>query len=250
PAVVPPLVAWSLERSGIGASQIAQTQRALAPLLEQFPQLRAAPHMRAQRLEEQVDLALEVSAELEDSTALRMTDLALRVGGFPALDELAADPLPAEELAVEEVATDLRDHAAEIDGHLVEGVAALLALMPREIDADEVLTACRRLLVRIAQLDDTVLRRKASPRNTAAALVSLIARGNDIMGYSPAPLHGKHFKQAFGLRSDPAQRARTLAEAAALPRRWTGIALADPGLLIGAARAEIRRARDGAQPSA
>ena len=250
PAVVPPLVAWSLERSGIGASQIAQTQRALAPLLEQFPQLRAAPHMRAQRLEEQVDLALEVSAELEDSTPLRMADLALRVGGFPALDELDADPLPAEELAVEEVATDLRDLAAEIDGHLVEGVAALLALTPREIDADEVLTACRRLLVRIAQLDDTVLRRKASPRNTAAALVSLIARGNDIMGYSPAPLHGKHLKQAFGLRSDPAQRARTLAEAAALPHRWTGIALADPGLLIGAARAEILRARDEAQPSA
>ena len=250
PAVVPPLVAWSLERSGIGASQIAQTQRALAPLLEQFPQLRAASHMRAQRLEEQVDLALEVSAELEDSTPLRMADLALRVGGFPALDELDADPLPAEELAVEEVATDLRDLAAEIDGHLVEGVAALLALTPREIDADEVLTACRRLLVRIAQLDDTVLRRKASPRNTAAALVSLIARGNDIMGYSPAPLHGKHLKQAFGLRSDPAQRARTLAEAAALPHRWTGIALADPGLLIGAARAEILRARDEAQPSA
>src|SRR5699024_10562466 len=240
PAVVPPLVAWSLERSGIGASQITQTQRALAPLLEQFPQLRAAPHMRAQRLEEQVDLALEVSAELEDSTPLRMADLALRVGGFPALDELDADPLPAEELAVEEVATDLRDLAAEIDGHLVEGVAALLALRPREIDADAVLTAWRRL----------VLRRKASPRNTAAALLSLIARGNDIMGYSPAPLHGKHLKQAFGLRSDPAQRARTLAEAAALPHRWTGIALADPGLLIGAARAEVLRARDEAQPSA
>ena len=247
PAVVPPLVAWSLERSGIGASQIAQTQRALAPLLEQFPQLRAAPHMRAQRLEEQVDLALEVSAELEDSTPLRMADLALRVGGFPALDELDADPLPAEELAVEEVATDLRDLAAEIDGHLVEGVAALLALTPREIDAEEVLTACRRLLVRIAQLDDAVLRRKAIPRNTAAALVSLIARGNDIMGHGPAPLRGKDLKQAFGLRSDPAQRARTLAEAAALPHRYTGVALADPGLLIGAARAQILRAQDEAQ---
>ena len=247
PAVVPPLVAWSLERSGIGASQIAQTQRALAPLLEQFPQLRAAPHMRAQRLEEQVDLALEVSAELEDSTPLRMADLALRVGGFPALDELDADPLPAEELAVEEVATDLRDLAAEIDGHLVEGVAALLALTPREIDAEEVLTACRRLLVRIAQLDDAVLRRKANPRNTAAALVSLIARGNDIMGHGPAPLRGKDLKQAFGLRSDPAQRARTLAEAAALPHRYTGVALADPGLLIGAARARILRAQDEAQ---
>ena len=126
-------------------------------------------------------------------------------------------------------------------------MAALLALTPREIDADEVLTACRRLLVRIAQLDDAVLRRKAIPRNTAAALVSLIARGNDIMGHGPASLHGKDLKQAFGLRSDPAQRARTLAEAAALPHRYTGVALADPGLLIGAARARILRAQDEAQ---
>lgn len=246
PAVVPPLVAWSLERDGAGASQIAQTQRTLAPLLAQFPQLRADPRTRALRLEEQVDLALEVSADLEDSTSLRMADLALRVGGYTELDELDAEPLPAEELAVETIAEDLRDLAAEIDGHLVEGVAALLALTPREIDAEEVLTACRRLLVRIAQLDDAVLRRKASPRNTAAALVSLIARGNDIMGHAPAPLRGKDLKQAFGLRSDPAQRARTLAEAAALPYRYTGVALADPGLLIGAARARILRARDEA----
>ena len=247
PAVVPPLVAWSLEREGAGASQIAQTQRTLAPLLAQFPQLRADPRTRALRLEEQVDLALEISADLEDSTPLRMADLALRVGGYTELDELDAEPLPAEELAVEAIAEGLRDLAREIDGHLVEGVAALLALTPREIDAEEVLTACRRLLVRIAQLDDAVLRRKANPRNTAAALVSLIARGNDIMGHAPAPLRGKDLKQAFGLRSDPAQRARTLAEAAALPHRYTGIALADPGLLIGAARAQILRAQDEAQ---
>ena len=247
PAVVPPLVAWSLERDGAGASQIAQTQRTLAPLLAQFPQLRADPRTRALRLEEQVDLALEISADLEDSTPLRMADLALRVGGYTELDELDAEPLPAEELAVETIAEDLRELAREIDGHLVEGVAALLALTPREIDAEEVLTACRRLLVRIAQLDDAVLRRKANPRNTAAALVSLIARGNDIMGHAPAPLRGKDLKQAFGLRSDPAQRARTLAEAAALPHRYTGVALADPGLLIGAARARILRAQDEAQ---
>ena len=247
PAVVPPLVAWSLERDGAGASQIAQTQRTLAPLLAQFPQLRADPRTRALRLEEQVDLTLEIAADLEDSTPLRMADLALRVGGYTELDELDAEPLPAEELAVETIAEDLRELAREIDGHLVEGVAALLALTPREIDAEEVLTACRRLLVRIAQLDDAVLRRKAIPRNTAAALVSLIARGNDIMGHAPAPLRGKDLKQAFGLRSDPAQRARTLAEAAALPHRYTGIALADPGLLIGAARAQILRAQDEAQ---
>ena len=60
------------------------------------------------------------------------------------------------------------------------------------------------------------------------------------MGYY-APLHGKDLKQAFGLRADPAQRARALAEAAALPHRFSGIALADPGLLIGDARAQLLR---------
>ncbi|MGO1686561.1 MAG: hypothetical protein ACTHYR_16450, partial [Brachybacterium sp.] len=108
----------------------------------------------------------------------------------------------------------------------------------------ELLTACRRLLVRVAQLDDAVLRRKASTRNTAAAIVSLIARGNDLMGYSPAPLHEKDLRRAFDLRSSPNQRARSLMEAAALPHRYTGIALADPGLLIGTARAELLRVRD------
>ena len=240
PAVVPPLVTWSLERSGTEPSLIARTQSILAPLLDQFPERRADPRVRAQRLEEQVDLALDVGLEGGNPASLRMADLALRVGGFTELDELDDEPLPSEELAVEKIAEDLRDLAAEIDAHLAEGVRALLALTPREIAEDEVLTACRRLLVRIAQLDDTVLRRKASPRITAAAIVSLIARGNDIMGYR-APLHAKELKQAFGLRADPAQRSKVLADAAALPFRFTGIALADPDLLIGATRNEFLR---------
>lgn len=242
PAVVGPLAAWSLERGGAEPSRITQTQRTLAPLLEQFPQLRADPRVKALRLEEQVDFALEIAAEGRDPATLRLADLALRVGGFTELDELDAEPLPAEELALEQIAEDLQDLATEIDAHLVEGVRALLALTSREIPAGEVLTACRRLLVRIAQLDDAVLRRKASPRITAGALVSLVARGNDIMGYH-APLHVKELKRAFDLRSDPAQRSCALAEAAALPHRYTGIALGDPGLLIGAARQEILRAR-------
>ncbi|MGO2360469.1 MAG: hypothetical protein ACTH6N_04995, partial [Brachybacterium tyrofermentans] len=70
---------------------------------------------------------------------------------------------------------ELRGLAAEIDAHLVEGVTALLEQRPGSAESDELLTACRRLLVRVAQLDDAVLRRKASTRNTAAAVVSIIA---------------------------------------------------------------------------
>ncbi|MDN5895274.1 MAG: hypothetical protein L0H93_14775, partial [Nocardioides sp.] len=156
-------------------------------------------------------------------------------------------PLPAEELALEQVAEDLQGLAAEIDAHLVEGVSALLEQQPGSAALDEVLTACRRLLVRIAQLDDAVLRRNASTRNTAAAIVSLIARGNDLMGYSPAPLHEKDLRRAFELRSNPSQRARSLMEAAALPHHYAGVALADPELLLGTARAELLRVRDTLQ---
>lgn len=241
PAVVPPLVAWSLERSGTEPSLIAQTLSTLAPLLEQFPELRADPRVRALRLEEQVDFALDIGIDGGDPDSLRRADLALRVGGFTELDELDDEPLPSEELALEEIPEDLRDLAAEIDAHLADGIPALLALTPREIAADEVLTASRRLLVRIAQIDDAVLRRRASTRITAAAIASLIARGNDIMG-NHAPLHAKELKQAFELRADPTQRAQTLADAAALPHRYTGIALADPGLLISAVRKELLRA--------
>lgn len=98
--------------------------------------------------------------------------------------------------------------------------------------------------MRVAELDDAVLRRKASTRNTAAASVSIIARGNDLMGYSPAPLHEKDLRRAFDPRNAPSQRARGLMGAAALPHRLTGIALADPGLLLGTVRAELLRVRD------
>ncbi|MGO1896227.1 MAG: hypothetical protein ACTH1O_10340 [Brachybacterium sp.] len=240
PAALPALIAWSLERKGEEPHVIAQTLSVITPLLEEFPARRADPRMRARRLEEQVDVALE----LEDPTTLRLADLALRVGGFEVLAELDATPLPTEQLALEQFPEELRGLAAEIDTHLVDGVSALLEHQPGIADTEELLTACRRLLVRVAQLDDAVLRRKASTRNTAAAIVSLIARGNDLMGYSPAPLHEKDLRRAFDLRSSPNQRARSLMEAAALPHRYTGIALADPGLLIGTARAELLRVRD------
>ncbi|MGO3313375.1 MAG: hypothetical protein ACTIMA_06370 [Brachybacterium tyrofermentans] len=240
PSILPPLVAWSLERTGEDPSVIAQTLREITPLLEQFPVRRADPRMRAQRLEEQVDLALE----LGDPSALRLADLALLVGGFDVLAELDTTPLPTERLPLEQFPDNLRDLAAEIDAHLVDGVSALLAGQPAPDQTAELLTACRRLLARIAELDDAVLRRKASTRNTAAAIVSLIARGNELMGYAPAPLHEKDLRRAFDLRSNPSQRARNLAEAAALPHRWSGIALADPGLLLGTARAEILRKQD------
>ena len=123
-------------------------------------------------------------------------------------------------------------------------MTALLEQRPGSAESDELLTACRRLLVRVAQLDDAVLRRKASTRNTAAAVVSIIARGNDLMGYSPAPLHEKDLRRAFDLRSAPSQRARSLKEAAALPHRYTGIALADPGLLLGTMRAKLLQEQD------
>ncbi|GAA1287715.1 MAG: hypothetical protein ACTHV2_07655 [Brachybacterium sp.] len=240
PSALPALIAWSLERTDEDPSVRARTLSAIAPVLEQFPARHADPRMRARRLEEQVDLALE----LEDPSALRLADLALRAGGVEALATLNTTPLPAEELALEQFPEELRDLAAEIDAHLIEGASALLEHHPGSADLNELLTACRRLLVRVAQLDDAVLRRKASTRNTAAAVVSIIARGNDLMGYAPAPLHEKDLRAAFDLRSAPSQRARTLAQAAALPHRFAGIALADPGLLLGSMRAKLLQERD------
>jgi len=213
-------------------------------LVEEF--LASAPAADLELGKDAQDLAafLTVVLELEDPTALRMADLAPRAGGFDALAELETAPLPAEELAPAQIPEDLRVLAAEIDTHLVDGVTALLSAQPAVADVDELLTACQRLLVRITQLDPAVLRWKASTRNIAAAVVSLIARGNDLMGYSPALLHEKELRRTFELRSSPTQRARTLKEAAAFPHRFDGIALADPGLLLGTARAELLRVRD------
>lgn len=239
PSVLPALIAWSLERTGEDPAVITRTLDTAAPLLGGFAARRADPRMRTRRLEEHVDLALE----LEDPTALQMVDLALRVGGLEVLADLGTAPLPAEPLDLEQVPEDLRDLLAEIDSHMVEGATTLLEGRRVPTTADELLTACRRLLVRIAQLDDIVLRRKASTRNTAAAILSLIARGNRIMGYPPATLHEKDLRAALHLRSSPLQRANSLAEAAALPHHYAGIALGDQDLLLGAERARIQQER-------
>jgi hypothetical protein len=240
PTVLPALIAWSLERTGEDPSVITRTLDTATPLLEGFAARRADPRMRTRRLEEHVDLALE----LEDPTALQMIDLALRAGGLEVLADLGTAPLPAEPLDLDQFSDDLRDLAAEIDTHMADGATALLEGRRVPTTAEELLTACRRLLVRIAQLDDAVLRRKASTRNTAAAILSLIARGNRIMGYPPATLHEKDLRAALDLRSSPLQRANSLAEAAALPHHYAGIALGDPDLLLGAERARIRAERD------
>ncbi|MGY5766589.1 hypothetical protein ACXET9_15485 [Brachybacterium sp. DNPG3] len=238
--VLPPLIRWSLDRSGADPAIVAQTLTTIAPLLEVLPARRADPHMRSRRLEEMVSLALEAA----DPDALRRAELALRVGGMDALDALDTTALPVEALTLERIPEDLHVLAAEVDAHMVEGVHRLLAPERITTDADELVTACRRFLVRVAQMDGDVLRRKASTRNTAAAIVSVVARGNEIMGYSPAPLHDKDLRAAFDLRSLPSQRARTFVEAAALPRPWNGIALADPALLLGEARARFMQQRD------
>lgn len=239
PTVLPALITWAHARNGISPSRTAAVLEVVHPLLEDLPARYADPRNRARRLEGYVEFALESGEPGE----LRFADLALRVGGYEELRALEVEPLPAEPLRLDEVPEDLHERAREIDGHLVAGLDRLTRQLDlnAELFGGEVLTACRRLLMRVARIEPAALRRRASTRITAGALAWIIGRGNDLLGQGYGPVHAKDLMAAFELSSTPSQRAETLMRAAALPRSLVGVALGDAELLVSSGRREILR---------
>lgn len=88
------------------------------------------------------------------------------------------------------------------------------------------------------------MRRRASARNTAAAVAWVVGRGNELVGHPPAPVRTTELMRAFGVRSTPSSRADTLMAAALLPQSPTGVALGSPNLLVASARADIISQRE------
>ncbi|WP_394216438.1 hypothetical protein [Brachybacterium vulturis] len=242
PAVLPALITWAHARTGTEEATTRAVLDVVRPLLEDLPARRSDPQIRARRLEENVEYALETA----DPDALRYADLAMRVGGDEELDQLDDTPLPTEPLQLEDVPEDLHPTLREIDDHLVRDLDRVAADHPEQdsVFGDEFRTACRRLLTRIARRDPAVLRRRASTRITAGAIAWTVGRGNDLVGHPPAPARASALLGAFGITGSPSQRAETLTRAAAMPRSPIGVALGDPGLLVSAARQRLVRTRD------
>lgn len=243
PKVLPALVTWSHQVTEVDPGMTKMVQEAMSPLLADLSARWADPRMRVERSEALVDWALNDS----DPAAFRLALLALQVGGAEALNELSTLPLPAEELELAAVPEDLVERVREIDSALLAGLEHVGEGKP-ELDepvlGEEFLTACRRLLTQIMARDPDVLRRRASTRNTAAAVAWIVGRGNDLVGHSPAPIRTGDLMRAFGVKSTPSQRAETLMNAAVLPRPTFGAAMGDPDLLVSAAREAIIAERE------
>lgn len=157
--------------------------------------------------------------------------LAARVGGWDVLDALDATPLPAEPLALDDV-----------DADILPAVRAAALALDTEVtsrglpDAEELRTAGRRLVRRLALADPAAWRRKAAPASTACAIAYLLYDLNQLLR-STVPV--KDLVASFGLKSAPQSRINGFRRAA-LGDAGEG----DPSLMTGANRQQILDLRD------
>lgn len=130
--------------------------------------------------------------------------LARVVGGEGALSALDVLPLPAgEELDLSAVPGWARERARVVDEHVQDAFG-------HEIVGPELLTACRRLLVRAAGAGAFEGWRRSRPEQVAAGLVHCAARLNDLnaqsYGVSMASL-----LQGIGVKGYPTEHSRRIA---------------------------------------
>jgi hypothetical protein len=172
--------------------------------------------------------------------------LARVVGSTAALDALGIDPLPDEPLDAARVRKDLQARVAAI-GARCDQVAD-------QLHDPELRTACRRLLVRAVAAEPELLLRSDRDDTAAGAVLLAVAKGNDLVGAGRA-IPATVLTHLSGLRSSPADRARSFAHAVAGPEgtgfeRHDGnrgepdvLVLGSPDLLLGRFRATLVRLR-------
>ncbi|WP_108719167.1 hypothetical protein [Miniimonas sp. S16] len=180
-------------------------------------------------------LGIEDPAELDTPTWL-LRRLANDVGGREALDTLDIERLPlSEQLVLDGVPADIHDRLRRID--------ALLAPAAASLYGEELRTAARRVLARVAVGDPAIFRRRSKDDTTAAAVLWIAAKVNREVAYGETGL----LAEAFGLTAVPVQRATPMLRALGVEDRtyWSyDAALGDPDLLTSERRLAIVQRRD------
>ncbi|TCK21571.1 DUF6398 domain-containing protein [Pseudonocardia endophytica] len=161
---------------------------------------------------------------------------AVRAVGEGALDGLGTEPLPDEPLDRSSIPTDVQGAVDEVAG-LVD------RFCDERLDV-EYRTACRRFLGRVAVGDPRIFRRRARAGTTAAALVWVIGKANDLF-HSP-DLQVKDMTAHFGAPQSVSQRAGAMLAAVGVdPHDQFGeMNLGAPDLLVSRRRREIVELRD------
>ena len=158
--------------------------------------------------------------------------LASAVGGRDALDALDADPLPDEDLELDQVPEDVHDRVRRISALCDDCCDALLDVETR--------TATRRLIRDVAIGDPKLFRRKSRDDLAAAALCWLVGSVNRAVGWNNG-VQTKELMAHFGVTGSPSQRAETM-RAAVLNPGDEG--LGSPSYLTGRTRAALIDRRD------
>ena len=170
--------------------------------------------------------------------AERMRDLLVQqVGDEHTLDTLSLDPLPDEPLELARLPGDIRERVAHV-GSLTDDCCEQL------LDTEH-RTACRRLLVDVAEADPQIFRRRSRDDTAAAAIVWTITKANGSLEPYYGGLTAKRLLGWFGLTGSVSQRAETMLRALGVPRRYdTGVRLGTPRYLTADARASVAERRD------
>lgn len=170
--------------------------------------------------------------------AERMRELLVeQVGDEHTLAALDLEPLPDEPAELDRLPDDVRERVALIADLTDTCCEQLLDIEHR--------TACRRLLVDVAEADPQIFRRRSRDDTAAAAVVWTVTKANDTLEPYHGGLTAKRLLGWFGITGSVSQRAETMLRALGVPRRDdTGIRLGTPRYLAADARASIAERRD------
>jgi hypothetical protein len=160
------------------------------------------------------------------------------VGGPQQLAELDVTPLPDEPFRWDAIADDV---AARV-GEVAERVDTCCA----EMFDDELRTACRRFLSRVASKDPGIFRRAKRLDSAAAAVVWTVSKVNNALGlyYGVDGPQVQELAAHFGVKS-PSGKASALLEAGGFDwRNRHDLTLGSPYYLVAERRREIVESRD------
>lgn len=160
-----------------------------------------------------------------------------KVGGPEELAALDDTPLPDEPFRWEGIPDDIRPEVTEVLRQCDELCDLNLTVEHR--------TALRRILAKVAVADPAIFRRGSKIERTAAALVWIMGKANDLFD----PWDGivvADMLEWFGLTGSVTQRAETMLRAIGADDSWFSdtCALGDPNLLVSEMRRSIMEERD------
>lgn len=238
PTVLPAVVRYAHREAGTPPDETAEVLDTIARVLPEFASVREMTYTNRER-------SREIQGLLTGTSRDRAEHAVRRAAGSLEFD---LEPLPDEDLVLDDAPGDLHDLLVEISAHVDRLVAS-------EAFADlgmEFRTAVRRFLVRAAAADPALFRRRAKAVNTAATATWMVGRANQVVGYSPAPVRSSDLQAWFGVSAFNSERGERMVDAfrSNEPEVYIfGVDLGSADVLVSRYRQELRQMLEDAGAS-